>query len=130
MKLEHLAFNVKDSRALAEWYAEHLDMQIIRAYDEAPYIRFLADSAGQTVIEIYSNPLGEYVEYGKFHPVTFHLAFTVEDMEATRQRLVEAGGTLDGDVDETPVGDKLAFVRDPWGNSVQLVQRKTPLMEG
>ncbi len=128
MRLEHVAFNVTDSRALADWYVAHLDMKIIRAYDEPPYIRFIADSTEQTVLEVYSNPLGEYVEYSKFHPVTFHLAFEVEDMEATRDRLVEAGGTLDGDIADTPVGDRLAFVRDPWGYTIQLVQRKTPLM--
>lgn len=128
MKLEHVAFNVTDSVALADWYVANLDMKIIRSYDVPPYIRFIADSSGQTVLEVYSNPLGEYVSYGDYHPVTFHLAFTVDDMEAKRTQLVEAGGTLDGDVDTTPAGDKLAFVRDPWGNSVQLVQRKTPLM--
>ena len=128
MNIEHLAFNVTDSRALADWYVEHLGMTIIRSYPDPPYIRFLADSSGKTVLEVYSNPLGEYVEYGKYHPVTFHIAFTVDDMEAERQRLVEAGGTLDGDIDNTPVGDKLAFVRDPWGYVIQLVQRKTPLM--
>ena len=127
MRIEHVAFNVKDSRALADWYVAHLGMTIIRSFEEPPYIRFLGDSDNQTLLEVYSNPIGEYVEYGSFHPVTFHIAFTVEDMEATRERLVEAGGTLDGDIDETPNGDRLAFVRDPWGNSVQLVQRKTPM---
>ena len=127
MKIEHVAFNVKDSRALADWYVEHLGMTIIRSFDEPPYIRFLGDDDNTTLLEVYSNPIGEYVEYGSFHPVTFHIAFTVEDMESTRQRLVDAGGTLDGDIDHTPVGDRLAFVRDPWGNAVQLVQRKTPM---
>lgn len=128
MKLEHVAFNVTDAVALADWYVANLDMKIIRSYDVPPYIRFIADSSGQTVLEVYSNPLGEYVSYGDYHPVTFHLAFNIDDMEAKREQLVEAGGTLDGEIDETPAGDRLAFVRDPWGNSVQLVQRKTPLM--
>lgn len=127
MKIEHVAFNVKDSRALADWYVKHLGMTIIRSFDDPPYIRFLGDENNKTLLEVYSNPIGEYVEYGKFHPVTFHIAFTVDDMDGTRQRLVDAGGTLDGDIDETPVGDRLAFVRDPWGNSIQLVQRKTPM---
>ena len=128
MRLEHVAFNVTDSRALADWYVAHLGMKIIRQVDEPPYIRFIADSAEQTVLEVYSNPLGEYVDYKQYHPVTFHLAFEVEDMEATRERLVKAGGTLDGDIDQTPAGDRLAFVRDPWGYTIQLVQRKIPMM--
>lgn len=127
MKIEHVAFNVKDSRALADWYVEHLGMTILRSVEEPPYIRFLGDNDNSTLLEVYSNPLGEYVEYGSFHPVTFHIAFTVDDMDSTRQRLVDAGGTLDGDIDETPAGDRLAFVRDPWGNAIQLVQRKVSL---
>jgi glyoxylase I family protein len=129
MKIEHIAFNVEDSRALADWYVAHLGMTLVRSFPDPPYIRFLADNAGETLLEVYSNPLGEVVEYGKFHPVTFHIAFTVDDMDVTRQRLVDAGGTIDGDIDNTPIGDKLAFVRDPWGNAIQLVQRKTPLMD-
>jgi glyoxylase I family protein len=128
MKIEHVAFNVEDSRALADWYVAHLGMTIVRSVPEAPYIRFLADSTGETLLEVYSNPLGEYIQYGTFHPVTFHIAFTVEDMDGTRQRLEGAGGTIDGDIDVTPAGDKLGFVRDPWGNAIQLVQRQTPLM--
>ena len=128
MRLEHAAFNVKDVKAFAAWYAENLDMVIVRSFDEAPFIHFLADSAGKSMIEVYSNPLGEFVPYSDYHPVTFHLAFAVDDMEAARKRLVAAGGALDGDVDTTPAGDKLAFVRDPWGYTIQLVQRMKPML--
>ena len=129
MRLEHLAFNVKDSAALAAWYVANLDMTIVRAIPEPPYIHFLADKPGKTLIEIYSNPLGEFVDYASHHPVTFHLAFAVDDMEATRARLVAEGGTLDGDIDITPGGDRLAFVRDPWGYTIQLVQRQVAMID-
>lgn len=129
MRLEHVAFNVPDAPAMAEWYVAHLGMRIARSIPDPPYIHFLADSSGQSLLEIYSDPLGEYVDYAAYHPVTFHLAFAVDDMEATRRRLAAAGGTLDGDVYETPAGDRLAFVRDPWGYAVQLVQRQSPLLD-
>ncbi len=129
MRLEHVAFNVPDAAALAEWYVAHLGMRVARSIPDPPYIHFLADSSGHSLLEIYSDPLGEYVKYADYHPVTFHLAFAVDDMEATRRRLATAGGTLDGDVYETPAGDKLAFVRDPWGYAVQLVQRQSPILD-
>ena len=91
MRLEHAAFNVKDVKEFAAWYAENLDMVIVRSFNEAPFIHFLADSAGKSMIEVYSNPLGEFVPYSEYHPVTFHLAFAVDDMEAASQRLVAAG---------------------------------------
>lgn len=129
MRLEHIAFNVADSAAVAAWYAENLDMRIVRAFDEPPYIHFLADSAGKSLIEIYSNPLGEAIDYRAHHAVTFHLAFAVDDMDAARERLVAAGATLDGDIDNRANGDRLAFLRDPWGTAIQLVQRVQPMID-
>lgn len=123
MRLEHIAFNVVDSGALAAWYVANFDMKIVRSFDEPPYIHFLSDSAGKSLIEIYSNPLGEVIDYGAQHAVAFHLAFAVDDIEAVRQRLVAAGAALDGDIDHRANGDKLAFLRDPWGYAIQLVQR-------
>ena len=129
MRLEHIAFNVADSAAVAAWYAENLDMRIARAFDEPPYIHFLADSAGKSLIEIYSNPLGEVIDYRRHHAVTFHLAFAVADMDAARERLVAAGATLDGDIDDRANGDRLAFLRDPWGTAIQLVERVQPMID-
>ena len=110
MRLEHAAFNVSDPAGLAAWYVEHLGMRIVRAFDEAPYIHFLADSAGKSLIEVYSNPLGAIIDYGAHHAVTFHLAFAVEDMEGERARLVAAGAAQDGEIDHRANGDKLAFL--------------------
>jgi len=129
MRLEHIAFNVADSAAVAAWYVENLDMRIARAFDEPPYIHFLVDSAGKSLIEIYSNPLGEVIDYHHHHAVTFHLAFAVDDMDTARERLVVAGATLDGDIDNRANGDRLAFLRDPWGTAIQLVQRVQPMID-
>ena len=123
MKLEHIAINVTDPRALADWYVDHLGLRTVRADSEPPYITFLAGDHGETMIEVYSNPVGEYVDYGSMHPVTFHIAFAVEDMAAEREGLLQAGASPEGDIFTTPNGDELAFVRDPWGNVLQLVKR-------
>lgn len=123
MKLEHFAFNVTDPHALAQWYVEHLDLRIVRADSEPPYITFMADNYGDTMIEVYNNPLGEHIAYGTMHPVTFHIAFAVEDMVAERERLLNAGATPDGDIYTTPSGSQLAFLRDPWGYAIQLAKR-------
>lgn len=129
MRLEHIAFNVADSGALAAWYVANFDMKIVRSFDEPPYIHFLSDSAGKSLIEIYSNPLGEVIDYGARHAVVFHLAFAVDDIKAERQRLVAVGAALDGDIDYRANGDKLAFLRDPWGYAIQLVQRVNPMID-
>ena len=129
MRLEHIAFNVQDVKALAAWYVANLDMTLVREITEPPYMHFLADSAAKSMIEVYSNPAGEFLEYASYHPVTFHLAFSVDDLEATRARLLTAGARQDGETNVTALGDRLAFLRDPWGHTIQLVQRTTPMLD-
>ena len=123
MKIEHFALNVKDPRAVAKWYVENLGMRIARSSDEAPYITFLAPAGGGSMIELYANPVGEFLDYGGLHALTFHIAFTTDDMADDHARLLAAGATADGEITVSPKGDQLAIVRDPWGNAIQLVKR-------
>ncbi|GAB4418309.1 MAG: hypothetical protein Fur0044_14270 [Anaerolineae bacterium] len=128
MQIEHVAFNVPDAVKAAGWYVEHLGMQIVRSSSESPYIHFLADSAGQTVLELYSNPIAAIPNYTSIQAFTLHIAFVVDDIEATRARLMAAGATAEGETTTAPNGDQLAFVRDPWGLTLQLAKRVKPLV--
>ncbi len=128
MKMEHFAINVPDSRAFADWYSEHLGLRIIRAQEETPYIRFLADDGDGTILEVYTNSGGDLPDYANLSPLTFHMAFAVEDIEAECARLIAVGATEAGEVMISPMGDKLGFVRDPWGIPIQLAQRTKPLV--
>ena len=126
MRIEHFALNVKDPQAMAQWYVVNLDMTIVRTSPEPPYITFLAPAGGGSMIELYANPQGEFLDYGRFHALTFHIAFAVDDLARERDRLLQAGATADSDIITTARGDQLAIVRDPWGHAIQLVQRATP----
>lgn len=128
MKIEHIAFNVPDAVKAAQWYVEHLGMRIVRSSNESPYIHFIADSTGQTVLELYSNPAVPTPDYATMHPFSLHIAFVVDDIETTKVRLAAAGATLDGETTTTPAGDQLAFVRDPWGVTLQLAKRVKALL--
>lgn len=128
MKLEHIALNVSDARAAAEWYEKHLGMEIVKKFDDPPYIHFLKD-AGGSMIELYSNPAGAIPEYAEMSPYTLHLAFAVEDMAAEHERLLGAGASSIGPIETMPTGDLLAFLRDPWGVTVQLVRRNNGFAE-
>jgi len=128
MKLEHVAINVADPKAMADWYVKNLDMQVVRSVDQPPYMTFLADKNGESMIEIYHNTDAGVPDYSQIHAQNLHFAFSVEDMEGTRQRLIEAGATPEGEVTPTPAGDQLAFLRDPWNVTVQLVKRQTPML--
>ncbi|HUJ10202.1 MAG TPA: VOC family protein [Verrucomicrobiae bacterium] len=129
MKIEHVAFNVAEPVAVARWYIDHLGMQAARVFGPPTNTHFLADASGQSMIEIYNNPKAAVPDYRKIDPLVLHLAFAVEDVRATRQCLLQAGATPEGEVTVTDGGDDLAMVRDPWGFAVQLVKRRQPMLK-
>jgi catechol 2,3-dioxygenase-like lactoylglutathione lyase family enzyme len=126
MKLEHLAFNVADSVAVAAWYGEHCGLRVVRHAPERFQTHFLADS-GSTVIEIYCNPPDKVPDYRSMDPLIFHLAIKSTDAIGDSKRLAEAGAAF---VNETHLedGSHLIMMRDPWGLALQICQRTTPLL--
>ena len=127
MKLEHVALNHPDPAKAAQWYADNLEMQIVRATDSSPFIHFLADKAGEGLIEFYNNPKAPVPDYASQSPLVLHIAFSVEDFEGTIARLQGAGATVESEGTKNSRGDELAMVRDPWGVCLQLVKRINPL---
>lgn len=128
IRFEHIAINVSDAREVADWYVKHLDLVVMRASDEPPYMTFLADQGRHMMFEFYQQPVGT-ADYAGMHPITFHIAFAVDDIQAARARLIAAGATAEGEITTTPAGDKLCFLRDPWGMTLQLVMRATPMLD-
>ena len=128
MKIEHVAFNVENAAEAAKWYAENLGLKIVRSMTESPYIHFLADGEEESMLEFYSNPAAIVPDYAAMSPLILHIAFTVDDIDSVRNRLVEVGATAVGDTTSMPNGDQLAIVRDPWGLAVQLVARVEPML--
>ena len=127
LNVEHVACNVSDPVAMAAWYVEQLGMRVVRRNPAPPYIHFLADASGRTVIEIYSNPADPVPDYAALHPLRFHLAFATDDPDAAKSALVAAGATfLDDQL--LPDGSRLMMLRDPWGLAIQLCKRTTPLL--
>jgi len=122
MRIEHLALTVDDPDAAGRWYAEHLGMRIARQADEPVPVRFLADEAG-TMLEIYRNPRVSPPDYRQMDPLLLHVAFRADDVAATRQRLIAAGATPAGDVEDLGDGVRIAMLRDPWGLAIQITNR-------
>lgn len=127
MRVEHVAFQMPDPRAAADWYAAQLGFRLVKAWDEPPYGRFLVDAGGAVVLEIYRNDAAPVPDYAATDPLCVHLAFVAVDLEAERDRLLAAGATLAQEVYETPSGDRIAMLRDPWGFPLQLVNRAVAL---
>ena len=128
MKFEHFAVNIEDPPVVAAWYVEHLGMKIVRSVGEPTHMHFLADATDRVVIELYNNPPDLIPDYAAQDPQVLHIAFAVDDMEATLARLEAAGATKVGGPGQTPFGDVLAMLRDPWGFAIQLTQRAEPMV--
>ena len=127
MKYEHTALNIADPIAAAEWYVEHLDMQILRQGGAPAHARFLADATGRVILEIYHNPEAPEPDHPATDPRSLHIAFAVEDIAGERQRLLDAGATRLDEIETTLSGDQVVMLRDPWALPLQLVQRAEPM---
>ena len=130
MIIEHVAWSVENPVEAAQWYVEHLGMQIVRSAGPPAHARFLADSTGRVLLEIYNNPKVTVPDYPNTDPLIIHLAFTVEDVAAERERLVNAGATVVDEFTRTEAGDEMAMLRDPWGFPLQLMKRAEPMGGG
>lgn len=130
MNIEHMALNVADPVRMAEWWVRHLGMRVARRVDGPTNTHFLADESGRTVLELYHQSRAPVPDYFAMDPFVLHVAFTAPNLAAERDRLLAAGATSASEVTPTPAGDVLAFLRDPWGVTVQLVQRAQPLLDG
>jgi glyoxylase I family protein len=128
MDIEHIAFQVSDPVAAAEWYALHLGLRIVWSGGPPGNGRFVADSSGHVMIELYHNPAAPVPDYRSMDPVLLHLAMETDDVPATRTRLIAAGATAEGDITHGPTGDVIAVVRDPWGFPLQLCRRARPMI--
>lgn len=126
MKIEHLALNVPDPRAAADWYVAHLGFRLVRSGQAPKHGRFVADDAG-VMLELYDDPAGAHLDLARLHEATFHLALVTTDLPADIARLSAAGARQLGAINDTPRGDRLAFLRDPFGLTLQLAQRAEPV---
>ena len=127
LSVEHVAWQVQDPEAVAAWYGEHLGFRVVRKNNDPARTHFIADSAGKVLVEIYNNPAAAIPAYPKQHPLILHLAFASDDPVASRDALLKAGCTVAEDLRQTPAGDTLVMMRDPFGFAIQLCKRAKPM---
>ncbi len=128
MRIEHIAINVEDPVAMAKWYCRNLGMKIIREGPPPVNARFISDTEGNVLLEIYNNPPDDVPDYASMNPLIFHIAFMVDDVRGICLKLVSAGAMIVSDVLTTPEGDEYAILRDPWGISIQFVKRAEQML--
>ncbi|HKZ27749.1 MAG TPA: methylmalonyl-CoA epimerase [Rubrobacteraceae bacterium] len=128
-KIYHLGYAVEDITAAARFYEEHFGARVDEPeeVEEQGIVATMFD-VGESRIELLEptrpdSPVGKFLEKrGEgFH----HVAFQVDDLEATLKELKESGVDL---IDEKPRvgvgGTRMAFVhpRDAHGVLTELVE--------
>lgn len=123
MRFEHTAYNVTDPAAQAQWYVDAFKLRIVRAIGAPTFTHFVTDSENRLTLEFYNNSLGPIPDYHGINQWTQHVAFSSDDLSSDARELSSLGATWDGAIVDLPGGDRTTFVRDPWGLTVQLIQR-------
>lgn len=126
---EHFAINVADSREKAQWYADHLGMIVMRDGKAPSYGMFIADAGKNMMYELYQNKDVPVVDFSTVSPMSFHIAYIVDNIQAAKDILVAAGAKVAEDVTTLPSGDKVLMLRDPWNQPIQFVNRIQPMIQ-
>lgn len=124
MRYLHTMVRVTDLEASLEFYCTHLGLKNVGRFDieEGRFsLVFLApEGQEEAQIELTYNwdpeELGEGRNFG-------HLAYQVDDIYATCERLQKAGITIN----RPPRDGRMAFVRSPDNVSIELLQAGKPL---
>ena len=120
MKYLHTMVRVSDLDESLDFYCEKLGLRELRRYDNEGgryTLVFLAPEGqedAQIELTFHWDP-EEYTGGRNFG----HLAYEVEDIYATCQRLMDAGVTIN----RPPRDGRMAFVRSPDNISIELLQR-------
>ena len=124
LSIEHIGIAVRKPLELVAWYKKALGFETIFT-DGGPDkgVAFIADAAKKVVLEVMNAPGLTALADRLDDPTQLHIAFLSCDPEADATRLMQDGASRIGSTIVTPAGDILLLLKDPWGNTLQLVKR-------
>lgn len=108
---DHVHFNVPDPSAASKWYESHFGgKRITEAPDRLMY--------GSTRVMFYRTPdakpsAGSAID---------HVGFSVADLDGTLKKFQADGVKITTPMREVEGLFKLAFIEDPWGTRIEVVQ--------
>ena len=134
MRLDHVGLTVADLPAMTAWYCAALDLSVEFefALDRVDLRGAMLHSGAGYRIELLHRP-GSAVGLQAANPVEAaltrgfgHVAFDVPDVDAAYDALVAAGAVDRMSPRPSPEpGVRMAYVADPEGNLVELLDRTT-----
>ena len=112
-------FKSKDPKALGEWYAKHLGLQVEPWGGVA--FRWAGDHNPAGIGTTIWSPFAADTSYFAPSSASFMVNFRVDDLHALLAALRSEGCEVDAKVEESEYG-KFGWVMDPEGNRIELWQ--------
>jgi catechol-2,3-dioxygenase len=123
-EIEHIGICVEKPIEMANWYHETLGFNIkFSAEEEEKAVAFLTDASDEVMLELGKLPDVPPLTNGLSHHLQFHIALSSVDPDKDADFLMSKGATF---IEKCPIkrpGENLIVLRDPWGNTIQLVKR-------
>jgi predicted enzyme related to lactoylglutathione lyase len=112
---------VKDIEIATRFYASVFGMPGERVSPGRHYFE-----CGNTILACY-DPVadGDSVGEGWQHHVSQYLYFAVDELSATRDRVVDAGGEITAEIQTMPWGERIFYALDPAGTPIAFVDEAT-----
>ena len=126
MTFVHISIRASDMDRSIAFYEGLFGMELIKR-SKIPKIRaeiaFLKDPGGQFALELTHYDDQERFEQAEYMERTFdHLAFRVDDLEGLIEKVKKEMYTVTDEPFELSVGHWLAFIEDPDGTLIELIQ--------
>jgi lactoylglutathione lyase len=130
-RFDHVGLSVESIEEMQGWYERALGFTCEFAFAPTPDLRIamlvhpsgarleLFERAGSSPSPMPPDPLR-----APSHRGVTHWALSVDDLDATHERLVEAGATsIWGPRPSPEPGVRMAFIADPEGHLIELLER-------
>lgn len=135
-QLDHVGLSVADLDAQADWYSRALGLEQLEPGGIAAVglrVVFLVDPEHKWALELLNRPGSQPKPRATSAPEHVlsqgygHICLRVDDVDAQYERLMAAGATSIMAPGESPVsGVRMAFVSDPEGNFIEMLDRPGP----
>jgi lactoylglutathione lyase len=129
MRILHTMLRVGDLQRSIDFYTQVMGMQLLRTTDRPDQKYSLAfigygDESRGAVLELTYNYGVEKYDLGTAFG---HIAIAVDDAYAACERIKASGGTVTREAGPVKGGTTvIAFVQDPDGYKIELIQTKAP----
>lgn len=122
-KLLHTRMRVDDLEQTVAFYRDVLGLDVVERHESprGSRLAFLKAAGSDELIELCSYPASGPVEV---QPDLVHLAFEVDDLDASIRELSERGIPITDGPTTSSSGTRFAFIDAPEKYEVELIERK------